>query len=117
VWFTRDMNLPPCLLTGFFSLTVLGATLNAHELVVHEWGTFTSVAGSDGTMLAGLEVEEETLPRFVHAIGAFGPRVKGIERPVRGVTVKMETPVLYFYSNEPLTVRVDVGFNGGSISQ
>src|SRR6185503_17280579 len=31
--------------------------------------------------------------------------------------VKMETPVLYFYSDEPRTVRVEVGFHGGSISQ
>jgi hypothetical protein len=89
----------------------------ASDLVVHEWGTFTSVVGSDGKMLVGLELEEERVPNFVHSIAGFAPWNKGWSRPVAGVTVKMETPVLYFYSTELLHARVEVGFNGGSISQ
>jgi hypothetical protein len=42
---------------------------------------------------------------------------KGLARPVRGVTVKMETPVIYFHSEEAFDVSVKVGFNGGTISQ
>jgi len=100
---------------------------------VHEWGTFTSVFGSDGTMLAGLEVEEERLPPFVYAHDGMnglrqlpsGPQsaafsfamMKGFQRPLHNVTVKMETPVLYFYAPEKIDARVRVGFNGGSISQ
>jgi hypothetical protein len=44
-------------------------------------------------------------------------RGKGLLRPLRGVTVKMETPVIYFYSDEPFKGSVEVGFKGGSISQ
>ncbi len=86
-------------------------------LTVHEWGTFTAVSGSDGVLLPGLEVEEAPLPNFVQAIDGFAPLTKGFDRPVRNVTVKMETPVLYFYSPVARPVRVEVAFNGGCISQ
>lgn len=85
--------------------------------MVREWGTFTSVSGSDGTLLSGLEREEHALPLFVYSHAGFAPGNKGWNRPVTGVTVKMETPVLYFYSDAPRQVRVEVGFRGGSISQ
>jgi hypothetical protein len=87
------------------------------ELRVHEWGTFTSVVGSDGVALAGLETEEEPLPGFVHSLGAPAAGTKGIGWPVQGVTIKMETPVLYFYAARETAVNVRVGFHGGSISQ
>lgn len=110
---------------------------------LHEWGTFTTVSGSDGTLLSGLEREEETLPAFAHAHlglengqnpdikeamrimqahGTLGipSAFKGLgKRPLVGVTVKMETPVIYFHSDEisPIHAQVKVGFNGGTISQ
>ncbi len=110
---------------------------------LHEWGTFTTVAGSDGVLLSGLEREEEVLPAFVHAHhglqnggrpdpaelsrilqqhGTFGipSTFKGLgRRPLAGVTVKMETPVIYFHSEEttPIRAKVKVGFEGGTISQ
>ncbi len=105
------------------------------KLVVHEWGTFTSIYGSDGTMLTGIERDEEALPPFVysHDIAAGQRQIfdlgkpadpnalrimtKGMTRPVHNVTVKMETPVLYFYSPTTMDARVSVGFKGGSISQ
>ncbi len=89
----------------------------ADTFVVHEWGTFTSVSGSDGVMLPGLEVEEERLPNFVHSFSEVTATSKGLNHPVKNVTVKMETPVLYFYAAEPLTAQIEVGFHGGSISQ
>jgi hypothetical protein len=90
------------------------------DLVVHEWGTFTSVAGSDGTLLPGLEREEESLPAFVYSHHGMGPRgSKGflLQRPIHNATIKLETPVLYFYHQDPLDLTVKVRFNGGSISQ
>jgi hypothetical protein len=42
---------------------------------------------------------------------------KGWSRPLQNVTIKMETPVIYFYTSQPFEARVHVGFNGGSISQ
>lgn len=89
---------------------------------LHEWGTFTSVSGSDGRLLEGVEQDVEPLPPFVHAHdspGGIGPVFsKGFAaRPLQGVTVKMETPVIYFYTKESFDAEVSVGFKGGSISQ
>ena len=35
------------------------------KLVVHEWGTFLTVQGSDGVTLGGMVDSEESLPGFV----------------------------------------------------
>ncbi|MEM9282273.1 MAG: hypothetical protein AAGA96_10630 [Verrucomicrobiota bacterium] len=131
----------------FFGVLVIAASIvflvrqtqasptSPSALVVHEWGTFTSIYGSDGTMLTGIERDEEALPPFVYSHGIadgqpqffdlskpeqaleFQVMRKGIKRPVQNVTVKMETPVLYFYSPEAMNAKVSVGFRGGSISQ
>lgn len=126
-----------------FLLLIFVPSLSAYQL--HEWGTFTTVAGSDGVLLSGLQREEEPLPAFVHAhfgfengqavsaeklnrvvqshgYPAFPPGYaitgKGFgSRPVAGVTVKMETPVIYFHSDEAFRAKVRVGFEGGTISQ
>lgn len=90
---------------------------SAEPFVVHEWGTFTSVSGSDGVLLPGLEREEQFVPPFVHSHAGFFPANKGWSRPVANVTIKMETPVIYFYSDVARPVTVDVAFHGGSISQ
>lgn len=84
----------------------------------HEWGTFTTLQNSDGFRLSGLYKDEEKLPAFVKNI-AYKNEVKGFSTETRliGVTVKMETPVIYFYSNKQRDVSVSVEFNGGSISQ
>ncbi|WP_367875180.1 hypothetical protein [Luteolibacter sp. Populi] len=102
---------------------LLAGPVSAYEL--HEWGTFTTVSGSDGVLLTGLEREEAPLPHFAHShLGlengnmsrenGFG---KGMSRPVSGVTVKMETPVIYFHSDRAFDATVKVGFEGGTISQ
>ncbi len=128
-------------------ISMLAATSGiswSYEL--HEWGTFTTVSGSDGVLLSGLQREEEPLPPFVHShLGmengssardaplralldrydtlwpvnpADGFSGKGLtKRPVAGVTVKMETPVIYFHSDKGFRAKVDVGFEGGTISQ
>ena len=110
------------LLTSTLAFSLIGPG-SSYEL--HEWGTFTSVSGSDGKLLAGLTKEEEKLPNFVHTHAGMenvGPQnlfSKGFSatRPFRNVKIKMETPVIYFYSDEPFKASVEVGFNGGSISQ
>ena len=99
-------------------LLPIAVSLQAGEpLVVHEWGTFTSVHTSDGALLPGLEREEHRLPNFVRSHAGFSPADKGWNRPVKNVTIKMETPVLYFYAKEETPVEVNVAFLGGSISQ
>jgi len=92
-------------------------------LTVHEWGTFTSMQGSDGVALEGLHREEEALPAFVHDRSRLfgtahdGLCGKGLEANVVNVTEKMETPVLYFYSKEPLSLDVRVCFQRGLLTQ
>lgn len=92
-------------------------------LVVHEWGTFTSVQGSDGIALEGLQHEEESLPGFVYSrskVRACPLRdrgYKGLEVDVAHVTKKMETPVIYFYSPTSQRVRLRVCFEKGLLSQ
>ncbi|MDD4976302.1 MAG: hypothetical protein PHY93_18230 [Bacteriovorax sp.] len=108
---------------------------------VHEWGTFTSLVGSDGTRQEGMFHEDEVLPNFVHNFGEqlphFGlmgllplPSPRPPSRPCgqhskvgcgflegQSITQKMETPVLYFHSDIPRKVSVDVGFPTGIIGQ
>ena len=52
-------------------LLLLSQILFGYEL--HEWGTFTTVSGSDGVLLTGLEVEEEKLPSFVYSHAGMEP--------------------------------------------
>jgi hypothetical protein len=121
------MKVLPFLLLAAFSLPASAA---APEYALHEWGTFTTVSGSDGGLLPGLQREEEGLPSFVeshagmdnlgHLPTQSDGRIelgKGWIRPLKNVTVKMETPVIYFYTPEPFQAKVSVGFHGGSISQ
>jgi hypothetical protein len=104
-------------------LAALAAPARAGDLVVHEWGTFTSVQGSSGVTLEGLEHEEEGLPAFVYsrsAVRACPLRdrgFKGLECDVSNVTEKMETPVTYFYSGRQRHLRVRVCFRNGLLSQ
>lgn len=54
----------------------------------------------------------------LYGFTGFEPPMKGLgRRPVSGVTVKMETPVIYFHSRNGFNAQVKVGFEGGTISQ
>jgi hypothetical protein len=86
-------------------------------LVVHEWGTFTSMVGSTGQALEGLHHEEEALPSFVHARSSTTVAMKGLEMAPTGVNQKLETPVLYFYTQTAQAVQVHVDFPQGIVSQ
>lgn len=91
----------------------------AKPYVVHEWGTFTTLAASSGELLEGLYRDETRLPAFVHGLPFFNYGAAGWPSPgrLKGVTVKMETPVLYFYSEPEVSITAKVGFEGGTISQ
>src|SRR5438876_11475028 len=90
-----------------FGLIMSGASHLRAQFVVHEWGTFTTLSASDGTLLPGLYKEEESLPSFVHSHSGFSPHNYGKGIPVLNcsdVTLKMETPVIYFYSDTAMQV-------------
>lgn len=83
--------------------------------VVHEWGTDTVVVGSDGSLQRGLHHEEEDLPAFVYDRIKAAALLGGVFSP--SVTIKMETPVTYFYSDVPRTVSASVSFPKGVLTQ
>ncbi len=123
----------------------------APALTVHEWGTFTSVAGPDGqsvnwTPLSG----PQDLPCFVDRQApetVTGVQVKGrdvfgllklisapapaaasaapppapasptVPPPIMIAKVRMETPVLYFYAPEAVSLNVKVSFHQGVMSE
>ncbi|MFZ0421130.1 MAG: hypothetical protein WAM04_23725 [Candidatus Sulfotelmatobacter sp.] len=86
--------------------------LSGSDLVAHEWGTFTSIAGRNGQALKWSTLKGSAdLPPFVEHIGAAQFKVG-----LMG-TVRMETPVLYFYSPRETTVSVKVGFSKGIITE
>ena len=81
-----------------------------NALVVHEWGTFTTRHGADSAPVEWSPLAEVSdLPRFVRQDGGPKSAITG--------TVRMETPVIYFYAPSRQTVAVDVGFPGGTITE
>lgn len=81
-------------------------------LTVHEWGTFTSIAGRDGQAVVWSPLTGSTdLPSFVQHF-----RNDGFKLGLRG-TVRMETPVLYFYDSREENISVKVSFAKGVITE
>jgi hypothetical protein len=99
------------------ALLIMATTAMAQSFTVHEWGTFTTLHGATGGTLSGLYFEEEALPSFVYHFPGFSPDSGVALTSCKGVTVKMETPVLYFYSPVEQKVHVRVDFPRGAISQ
>src|SRR5262249_2960164 len=84
------------------------------RFVAHEWGTFTSVLTADGKAqlwdpLSG----PSELPSFVY-------RSSEASRCFKSGTlalVRMETPVVYFYSDRKMSASVNVDFPKGCITE
>jgi hypothetical protein len=97
------------LLCSVFCLIGVASRLAEEGPTVHEWGTFTSVAGGDGSPIPWNVLGCSTdLPHFVNA-----------RRSKFALTtmVRMETPVLYFYSTHDLDASVKVSFPSGTITE
>jgi hypothetical protein len=93
-----------------------------HRLVVHEWGTFTSIAGEDGTALDWRPLTgTNDLPNFVYdftsVTNAAGLRHGPCAKCELTGKIRMETPVLYFYTDRDLDVSVRVDFPKGKITE
>jgi hypothetical protein len=122
-------------------LLLAPSTLRAdNPVIVHEWGTFTSLQDENGRAIGGINVDDEPVPGFVFRDGCqpvvpqfsndngnFGlppfSEGKGWASGDPAVTMRLETPVLYIYppkgetpqSVPPLDVHVD--FHGGFLTQ
>jgi hypothetical protein len=124
-------------------ITMAGASTSQARFEAHEWGTFTSVVGSNGKTQHGMYHEDEALPDFVHGFGEIQPEavLPPIPRPfplpssgdggcrnrkvcfsletldANPITQKMETPVIYFYTDKQRDVEVNVKFPEGIITE
>jgi hypothetical protein len=97
---------------GCWSRLVADEQRPSPDLTVHEWGTFTAVAGKDGSAIEWVPLRESTdLPGFVEHFSDINYKVG-----LRG-TIRMETPVLYFYSARDVAVSVQVSFSKGVFTE
>jgi hypothetical protein len=126
-----SLGLFSCLSTAALADTSSGP--NPDRLTVHEWGTFTALQDENGNELVGINIDDEPVPEFVHDLAPYlhnSPvltnehwryRFKGAPRRHPHVTMRLETPVLYFYppksQTTPLNVNVNVSFRGGWLTE
>jgi hypothetical protein len=103
------------------------------RMVVHEWGTFTTLQDFQGRQLMGINIDDEPVPDFVHNLEPFIlntpilshdywlSRQKGAPRRHPQVSMRLETPVIYFYPPQgmktPTVVDVDVKLRGGWLTE
>jgi len=110
-------------------LSIAAARAASPPLVVHEWGTFTSFQDEQGRTIQGINVDDEPVPRFVHRLRDFQtfrttamPAIwsQGAPRCYPGVTLRLETPVLYFYPPvgwQAMPFDVRATFHGGWLTE
>ena len=110
-------------------LSIAAVRAASPPLVVHEWGTFTSFQDDQGRTIQGINVDDEPVPPFVHRLRDFqtfqttsmpASWSQGAPRCHPGVTLRLETPVLYFYppagwQAKPFDVRAT--FVGGWLTE
>jgi len=90
------------------------------DLVVHEWGTFTTFSGSDGVILdfRPLAQEYSDLPSYVlDRANSSGSQISIFAKRRLRARVRMETPVTYFYTNRVRQVNVKVEFPKGLLTE
>src|SRR4029079_16791315 len=85
----------------------------------------------NGRAIGGVNVDDEPLPQFVHRLREKTPSARPAENNLEifagksiypghpSVTMRLETPVMYFYppDQQPLTLDVTATFNGGVLSE
>jgi hypothetical protein len=93
---------------------LVAGELNLPDLTVHEWGTFTAIAGKNGHAVEWQPLPSpgtKDLPGFVEHFSTANFKLG-----LRG-TIRMETPVMYFYSPQEVKVSVKVAFDKGIITE
>ena len=106
--------------------TLLAASFSLHAatddpFVVHEWGTFTTAQGADAEQIAWAPPFSVDLPEFVYSgarnLGGFRDAAQTFQGKDVIAPVRMETPVIYFYSQQERVADVRVRFRGGNVSE
>jgi hypothetical protein len=93
------------------------------KLIVHEWGTFTNFAGADGVYLDYRPLVGSDLPNFVFDRSGqtlLTERIKlasAFSKSRLVTRIRMETPVTYFYTDQPMVVEAQVDFPRGLLTE
>jgi len=127
------MSLNGTLASAWAAVVALAAVqppADAASLTIHEWGTFTSFQDQQGRTISGINVDDEPVPKFVHRLGdipIFTTRSppaswsQGAPRCHPDVTLRLETPVLYFYPRRDFpfdrSFDVSAAFAGGWLTE
>ncbi len=99
-------------------LTFATVSRGAEGFVAHEWGTFTSVQGADGIQLEWNPLVTTELPPFVYnSVRRVGGRIVWEAKGAYQTLQRMETPVIYFYSDTQQKVDVTVDFPQGIVTE
>jgi len=97
------------------------AAANAEgTFIAHEWGTFTSFSGSDGVQLEFRPTIGQDLPEFVYDRGewtGYAAEITANNKLGIESLQRMETPVVYFYSDRQRTANVRVDFPQGLLTE
>jgi hypothetical protein len=121
---------PVALLLASLATTALGQAGGAPKvenpdkpakLVLHEWGTFTSFAGPNGDITPFQITIGDNLPDFVQG-RIFGEGWTSVRNVPTGKFAlvseqRMETPVIYFYTDKPAELSVSVTMPDGLITE
>jgi hypothetical protein len=121
---------------ALFCIAICGSAWAGEPLVIHEWGTFTALLDDSGRALPGVNTDDEPVPPFVYDVGnsvaradsELSPAFEARTRTTKGsvprlhpdVTMRLETPVIYFYLPKGKKTRkldVEVSFKGGWLTQ
>ncbi len=119
----KTLLLSLMLATGSLAVHACGGYGDEDHFFAHEWGTFTSIQGSDGVPISWQSLVEGDLPGFVYnrtrAADAqlLGAPVSPLTKGAMSAPQRIETPVIYFYSLKPRTVDVRVDLPQGTITE
>lgn len=104
------------IIAGLAATAPVQAELPPVNYIAHEWGTFTSVQGADGVQMSWNPLLASELPRFVYDLGraGIGPSLSKTAFVARQ---RMETPVIYFHSDQVFNVDIDVMFPKGNVTE
>jgi hypothetical protein len=113
--------------TKFIALAITASQLHLcagsdrpDNYTAHEWGTFTSVQGADGQLIQWHPLSSSKLPTFVYDRNkpSGHPRLRYASgKDDYSALQRMETPVIYFYSDRERKLDVTVRFPKGLITE
>src|SRR5438045_9340866 len=90
----------------------IAALSHQNDFIVHEWGTFTSIAGKDGVALEWRPLNGATdLPKFVHTMQTATSDMRHPQSKADlAATIRIETTVIHFSATRAMGTIAHVKF-------